>query len=230
MIGKIFVVATPIGNLEDITLRGLRVLKEADFILAEDTRISAKLLRHYQIRKPLLSFWAGMPKSKLAGFINLLSQGKDLAVITDAGTPNISDPGHILIRTAVDEFGGQIDVVAIPGPSALTAIVSISHFSVDDFVFLGFPPSKKGRQKFFGNLVQDRRPVIFYESTHRILRTVSELAKLYPSREMIIAKELTKKFEKVWRGQAAAIYQELLKAGPEKLKGEFVLALSYGQK
>ena len=186
MLGKIFVVATPIGNLKDITLRGLEVLKEADFILAEDTRVAKKLLSHYQISKPVVSFFEHSPLAKVRNLVKMLKEGQSLALLSDAGTPNLSDPGYGLIREALDEFGDAVKIEAIPGPSALTALISLAHFPLNEFVFLGFPPAKKGRGKFFKQVAVEPRPVILFESTHRVLKTLKALAGVAPDREMLL--------------------------------------------
>ena len=225
--GKIFVLATPIGNLKDITLRGLEVLKEADFILAEDTRVVSKLLGHYDIKKPVISFFEHSPKSKTEEIIKLLTEGRNLVLLSDAGTPNLSDPGYSLINAVLKKFGSNIQIIPIPGPSSLTALISISHFPLNEFVFMGFPPSKKGREKFFGQVTNESRPVILFESTYRILKTLQALTKGNPSREMILAKELTKVFEKTWRGSVLEINQIISKLSKDEIKGEFVLALNY---
>ena len=225
--GKLFVLATPIGNLKDITLRGLEVLKEADFILAEDTRVVSKLLSHYDIKKPVISFFEHSPKSKTEEIIKLLTEGRNLVLLSDAGTPNLSDPGYSLINAVLKKFGSNIQIIPIPGPSSLTALTSISHFPLNEFVFMGFPPSKKGREKFFGQVTNESRPVILFESTYRILKTLQALTKGNPSREMILAKELTKVFEKTWRGSVLEINQIISKLSKDEIKGEFVLALNY---
>ncbi len=226
MIGKLFVLATPIGNLKDVTLRGLEVLKEADFILAEDTRVISKLLSHFEIKKPVISFFEHSPQSKIEEISDYISQGKNLVLVTDAGTPNISDPGFGLIEALVQKFGNEVQVVPIPGASSLTTLISICHFPLNEFLFLGFPPQKKGREKFFTEVGSEKRPVVLFESTHRILKTLEQLAQVGPEREMVLAKELTKKFERIWRGRTLEINQELAKLTPDELKGEFVLALN----
>lgn len=222
IIGKLFVLGTPIGNLKDMTLRGLEVLREADFILAEDTRVVSKLLNHYDIKKPLISFFEHSPKSKTDEVIKLLKEGRNLVLVSDAGTPNLSDPGYSLIN-AVRKL--DLEIIPVPGASSLTALISISHFPLNEFVFLGFPPSKKGREKFFNQVANEQRPVILFESTHRILKTLEALTKGNPSREIILAKELTKKFERVWRGSVIEINQVISKLSEDEIKGEFVLAL-----
>mgnify|MGYP001576934697 CR=1 FL=1 len=219
-------VATPIGNLKDMTLRGLEVLKEADFILAEDTRVARKLLSHYQISKPVVSFFEHSPLAKVRNLVKLLREGQSLALLSDAGTPNLSDPGWSLIKQALDELGEGVKIEVLPGPSALTALISLSHFPLSEFVFLGFPPAKKGRERFFKSAAAESKPIILFESTHRILKTLKELAGVVPEREMILAKELTKKFERVWRGTVSNIYQQLGHLPAVELRGEFVAALN----
>ena len=218
--------ATPIGNLKDMTLRGLEVLKEADFILAEDTRVARKLLSHYQISKPVVSFFEHSPLAKVRNLVKLLREGQSLALLSDAGTPNLSDPGWSLIKQALDELGEGVKIEVLPGPSALTALISLSHFPLSEFVFLGFPPAKKGRERFFKSAAAESKPIILFESTHRILKTLKELAGVVPEREMILAKELTKKFERVWRGTVSNIYQQLSHLPAVELRGEFVAAIN----
>lgn len=220
--GKLFILGTPIGNLKDITLRALQVLREADFVLAEDTRVVQKLLNHYEIKKPTVSFFEHSPQSKINRLVNLLKDGKNLVLVSDAGTPNVSDPGWQLVQAAAEN---GIAVTPIPGASGLTALVSISHFSLNNFVFLGFPPHKKGREKFFGQLAAETRPVILFESTHRIVKTLKTLADLVPDQEIILAKELTKVYERTWRGSVKNVYNELSHLPKENLKGEFVMAI-----
>lgn len=222
MLGRLYVLATPIGNLKDITLRGLETLKEADFILAEDTRVVSKLISHYDIKKPVISFFEHSPQPKIDYVIKLLKEGRSLVLVSDAGTPNLSDPGHNLIKAAA-ELG--LEVIPLPGPSSLTALISICHFPLNEFLFLGFPPQKNGREKFFNQIAAETRSVILFESTHRILKTLGMLAEGNLSREMILAKELTKVFEKTWRGSVENVYNELSHLSRENLKGEFVVAL-----
>lgn len=226
MLGKIFALATPIGNLKDITLRALEVLKEADFILAEDTRVVKKLLNHYQISKPLISFFEHTALAKIKNLLELIAQGKTLVLLSDAGTPNLSDPGHNLISAVINQFGDKVQIIPIPGASSLTVLISISHFPLSEFLFLGFPPSKKGREKFFKSAADESMPVILFESCHRILKTLEALAKTCPDREMILAKELTKIFEKVWRGSVKDIFDQMIKLTSQELKGEFIIAIN----
>ncbi|NCO89530.1 16S rRNA (cytidine(1402)-2'-O)-methyltransferase, partial [Candidatus Wolfebacteria bacterium] len=175
--GTIYIVATPIGNLKDITLRALETLKEVDLILCEDTRQTLKLLSHYGISKPLVSYFQHSKISKIDYIIGQLKQNKKLALVTDAGTPGISDPGGKLIEIIITRLP-SCQIIPIPGPSALTAALSVSGFPADKFIFMGFPPAKKGREKFFKKVAEAEYTVVFYESVHRILKTLSELNKI----------------------------------------------------
>jgi 16S rRNA (cytidine1402-2'-O)-methyltransferase len=173
--GILYIVATPIGNLKDLTFRALEVLREVDLILCEDTRQTIKLLNHYAISKPLVSYFQHSKLSKVEFIIGELRLGKKIALVTDAGTPGISDPGGILVKEVIESLSDQVKVVPIPGPNAAIAALSISGFPTDKFVFMGFPPHKKGRNKFFDEVVNAKHTVVFYESTHRILKSLKEL-------------------------------------------------------
>ena len=219
--GILYIVATPIGNLKDITLRALEVLKEVDLILAEDTRITKKLLFHYKIQKPLKHY---DDHAKLGVYENIkkeLQARKSLALVSDAGTPGISDPGVRLVSFVQKELP-DVRIIAIPGPSALTTALSISGINADKFTFVGYPPHKKGRQKFFKALVEiSIRPIILYESVHRLEKTLTALIDLLgEDQEIVVARELTKIYEEIFRGgigNAQNYFQD------EKKKGEFVL-------
>ena len=191
----LYIVATPIGNLEDITLRAINVLSNADLILAEDTRITKVLLDRYNIKKDILSYHQHSGFKKIEHVIELLKEGKNLALVTDAGTPGINDPGGFLISEALKAVP-DLKIVPIPGPNAAITALSISGFPTDEFVFLGFPPHKKGRQTFFKNISEIESTVVFYESKHRILKALDNLEKLSSlgSRQIMIARELTKQF------------------------------------
>ena len=224
---SLYIVATPIGNLEDITLRAIRVLKEVDLILAEDTRVTKKLLNYYKIKKPLLSYHQHSKLKRVQEIIDFLKKEKNIALVSDAGTPGISDPGSQLIKRAIEELGLKTKIVPIPGPSALICAASISGFPMSKFVFLGFPPAKKKRKKFFEEVINAKYPVIFYESPHRILKTLKELSQLYylgygnvNTIEVVVCRELTKKFEKIYRGKIEEVIEEIKK---DKIKGEFVV-------
>jgi len=174
----LYIIGTPIGNLKDITLRALEVLKEVDLILCEDTRVTKKLLEHYQIKKPLLNYHQHSRLKKVNYILELLKQGKNLALVSDAGTPGISDPGNLLVYEAIERLREKVEIIPIPGPSAATAAASISGFPMDKFLFLGFPPTKRKRKKFFEAVVKSKYPVIFYESPYRIIKTLKELSSL----------------------------------------------------
>ncbi len=224
---KLYLVATPIGNLEDISLRALKVLKEVDLILSEDTRVTKKLLDHYQISKPILSYHQHSKLKKVNYISQLLKEGKSLALVSDAGTPGISDPGNKLVRKIVEELGELVAIVPIPGPSALTTAASISGFSMDKFLFLGFLPVKRKRKKFFEEVINSKYPVIFYESPYRILKTLKELRSLIGEtdksrRQVMVARELTKKFETVYRGNIDEVTKAIEK---DFVKGEFVVVI-----
>ncbi len=240
--GKLYIVATPIGNLGDITLRALEVLKSVDAILCEDTRNTLNLLNHFQIKKPLISYHQHSTESKVEEIEKMLSEGKNLALVTDAGTPGISDPGNKLVnvilseaRRAKSKYPGEVRdpstplrsaqddvVVPIPGVSAVITALSVSGFPTDKFVFMGFPPHKKGRQTFFKELAQAEYTVAFYESSHRIKKCLSELAEVLDKKaKMCICRELTKKFETIYRGTI----EEILKMNVSE-KGEFVVIIN----
>ncbi len=218
MLGKIYIVATPIGNLQDISLRALNVLKTVDFILAEDTRITRKLCQFYSISTKLISFHQHSSLNKYKQILDLILKGKNLALVTDAGTPCISDPGSKLVDFLYQQKD-SIRVIPIPGPSAVISALSISGFNSSQFVFLGFPPQKKGRSKFFQNLSSYSLTKVFYESNHRLLKTLEQL-KYYLSdnHEICLCRELTKKFETVYRGKISEILKQNIKN-----KGEFVI-------
>lgn len=221
MAGTLFVIATPIGNLGDITLRALEVLKSVDFILCEDTRVTQKLLSHYEVKTSTLRY-NEREEAGIKHILDLFNQGKNLALVSDAGTPAISDPGGKLISAAIQQCHNAT-ITSIPGPSALTAAASIAGFPMDRFVFLGFPPVKKRRKKFFEEAANFKYPVILYESPHRILRTLNDLAVVVPARSVVVCRELTKKFETMYRGTVAEILEKLHN---EEIRGEFVIIIS----
>jgi len=215
-------VATPIGNLKDITLRALEILKGVDLIVAEDTRRSRVLLRHYGIETPLgRSLYEGVEPKRVDALIQMLQEGKSIALISDAGTPLIQDPGYLLVRRAVEE---GIPVAAIPGPTALITALIVSGFPTDRFIFDGVPPKKEGKRRaYFESLRDEERTVVLYESPHRILKTLKTLGEVLPQRQIALCRELTKMHEEVLRGTPQAIYEELCRR--PTLKGEFVLVL-----
>lgn len=218
----LYVVATPIGNLEDVSKRALEALSRVSLILAEDTRVTAKLLARYQIKTKLMSYHQHSRFARIDEIIRLLKGGQDLALVCDAGTPGVSDPGNLLIEKAIKALGDRVRVVPIPGPSAVTAAISVSGLPTDKFSFLGFLPRKKGRQTAFKKISQSEITIIFYESPHRILKTIHELFLLVPNKRIVVAQELTKKFEKIWRGRVADVLTAMKN---QDLRGEFVVAI-----
>lgn len=223
---SLYVVATPIGNLEDITLRALRVLTEVDLVLCEDTRQTKKLLSHYEIGAACWSYHAHTSEAKTQKILEKLRDDRDLALVTDSGTPAISDPGTKLVGLAREEFGEALEVLSVPGPSAAAAGLSISGLPASDFVFLGFLPRKKGRKTLFKEIAESRRTVVMYESPHRITKTLRELAEVFGSeRQVVIARELTKTFEEVLRGTASELVDRL-EQDPKHQKGEFVVMVA----
>ncbi len=220
--GKLYVCPTPIGNLEDITLRAIRALREADLIVAEDTRRSRILLRRYNIKTPFTSsYYKGVERERIGEIIKLLEEGKDIALISDAGTPLIADPGYPLVREALAR---GIEVVALPGPTAIIPALILSGFPPYPFIFDGAPPKKeKKRREYFASLREERRTVVLYESPHRILKTLETIADELPERELALCRELTKLHEEVLRGTAAELLEELRRR--ERVKGELVLVI-----
>jgi 16S rRNA (cytidine1402-2'-O)-methyltransferase len=216
----LFIVATPIGNLEDISLRALRILKEVDLILCEDTRVTKKLLDRYQIKKPLVSYHQHSKLQRIDYIISLLKEGKNLALVSDSGTPGVSDPGNKLVNEVVNQLIDRVKIVPIPGPSALTCAASVSGFPMEKFLFLGFLPKKKKRKEILKEIVESKYPVIFYESPYRIIKTLKELGGMNKELEIVVAKELTKKFETIYRGKIEKVLEKMLK---DKIKGEFVV-------
>ena len=218
--GKLYIVATPIGNLKDITLRALEVLTDVDLILCEDTRVTRKLLSCYNIKTPLESYHQHSKLKKITYILNLLKKGKKLALVSDSGTPGISDPGNELINFLIQKIP-DLEIVPVSGPSAIATIGSISGFSMNRFLFLGFPPHKKGRKKFFQEVIDSKYPVIIYESPYRILKTLKELNELGDF-EIVVGRELTKKFETVYRGKIREIIKQLEKETP---RGEYAIVI-----
>jgi 16S rRNA (cytidine1402-2'-O)-methyltransferase len=219
----LYIVATPIGNLEDVSKRALRALSEVDLILCEDTRVTQKLLNYFNIKTPTLSYHQHSKIKKINQIIELLKRQKKLALVCDAGTPGISDPGNKLIEVILKEFGDKIKIVPIPGPSAITAAASISGFSMDKFLFLGFLPQKKKRKKFFREIVDSKYPVIFFESPYKILKTLKELKEMNNNLEIVVCRELTKIFETIYRGKIEDVIEKIKK---DKTKGEFVVIVN----
>ncbi len=254
--GILYIVATPIGNLKDITERALETLRQVDLVVCEDTRESMKLMNHYNISKPLVSYFQHSKLSKIEYIAQQLTDGKNIALVTDAGTPGISDPGGKLIEEILHPTlpssegrvgwgvekntnttpslsppqlrgrGEGIKIVPIPGPCAAIAGLSVSGFPTDKFVFLGFPPHKKGRQKYFKEVAAAEHTVVFYESTHRILKTLNQLIETrnLTDRQIVVCRELTKMFESIYRGTAEEILK-ILESDKNNQKGEFVVVV-----
>lgn len=226
MPGTLSIVGTPIGNLGDITLRAIDTLKQADAIACEDTRVTAKLLQRFDIQKPLLVYHARSGRLAADKVLRLLGEGKRVALVTDAGTPGVSDPGSELVALAYERLGEHVKVEAIPGPSALAAAVSIAGLPTADFTFLGFLPHKKGRETLFKEIAASNRASVFYESPHRILKTLDSLVKvLAPAQRVVVARELTKFHESVVRGPATEV-QAYFSAHPDEVRGEFVVIVA----
>jgi len=219
----LYIVATPIGNLEDVTKRALRILSEVDLILCEDTRITKKLLDYYQIKTPTMSYHQHSKLQKIDYIINFLKKGKNVALVSDAGTPGISDPGNKLVELVTRELGDKVKVISIPGPSALTAAVSLSGLPMDRFLFLGFLPTKKKRKKFFEQIRSSKYPIIFYESPHRIIKTLKEVG--FSDKKVAVCRELTKKFETIYRGTIGEVLGQIKK---DTTRGEFVVIIEKG--
>lgn len=219
-LGKLHIVATPIGNLEDITFRAIRILEEVDFIACEDTRVTKILLDKYEISKELFSLNAQSEKGKLHFVIERILNGQSCALVSDAGTPTISDPGVRLVNEAIKN---EIEISGIPGANAAILALSISGIPTDAFVYEGFLPQKKGRQKKLKSLAKEERTIVLYESTYRIEKLLKELAEYMPKRLVVVQRELTKKFEESWRGFANEILEEL---STKTTKGEFVVIIA----
>jgi 16S rRNA (cytidine1402-2'-O)-methyltransferase len=217
---KLYIVSTPIGNLKDITLRAIETLKSVDIIVCEDTRVTSVLLNHLGIKKELFSLNAATENYKSQKVVERIKSGESCALVSDAGTPGISDPGTRLINLAIKE---KIEVVSIPGVAALISAISLSGFPSDSFVFEGFLPNKKGRQKKLKQLVEEERTFVLYESTYRIKKLIDELAEMMPDRLIVVCREITKKFEEVIRGTVKSVQQDIDK---HILKGEFVVVVA----
>ena len=215
--GTLYIMATPIGNLADITLRALEILKKVDFIACEDTRVTAKLLARYRIKKPLISYHQHSKLQKTDMIIDKLKSGQNIALVSDAGTPGIADPGQVLIQRAIEN---KIDIVPIPGAQAAVTALSVSGFFANKFLFLGFLPKKKGRQTLLKNLAKEleiAKTIVLYESPYRIEKTLKDLQKALGDVEVVVCRELTKKFETIYRGKISQVLPKI------KPKGEFVI-------
>jgi 16S rRNA (cytidine1402-2'-O)-methyltransferase len=234
----LYIVGTPIGNLEDISMRALRILGEVDFVLCEDTRVTKRLLEHYKIDTPTISCHQHSDEKKIGEILDLLAGGKNLALVSDAGTPGISDPGGKLVQAVIEKFGDDVNIESVPGPSAVTAALSISGIPTDKFIFMGFPPHKKGRQTFIKKVIASDFPVVVYESKHRILKLLEELRQAAKNWEVvdkdkvekkkidltsiIVCRELSKMHETVYRGDLKNIINKI-KDNKDDQRGEFVV-------
>ncbi len=220
---KLYLVPTPIGNLEDITLRALKVLQSVDAILAEDTRTTGQLLKHLDIQKPLMAHHSHNEHASAGGVIKMLQSGKTLALVSDAGTPGISDPGFLLVRECLKN---GLDVECLPGPTAFVPALVNSGLPTDRFCFEGFLPQKKGRQTRLKALVEEERTMVFYESPHRIVKLLEQLVEvLGPERQASVSRELTKMFEETVRGTLTELIQHYTDHA-DRVKGEFVLVVA----
>lgn len=217
---KLSVVATPIGNLEDITFRALRTLKECDLIYCEDTRVTRHLLDRYDIQKEQRRLDAHTEARATHDLLAYLEDGKHVCIVTDAGTPGISDPGSRAVRAVRSHFGAEAPIEVIPGPSALTALLSIAGIDAHQFTFYGFLPHKKGRETLFKEITQSPRVSIFYESPHRIIKSLQSIVMRSPDMHVIIGRELTKKFEQIIEGTASSVLEYFSLNEP---RGEFVV-------
>lgn len=219
--GTLYVISTPIGNLEDITFRAVETLKSLDLLLCEDTRVTRRLLGRYNIEVRTESYREQVHFQKIVHVAELLKEGKKVGIVSDAGTPGISDPGFRLVRDVL-AAAPDTKVVPIPGPSAVATAVSVSGLPSDSFVFLGFPPHKKGRSALFKEAMSQDRTVVLYESTHRIEKALNEIMALDPHRPLAVCRELTKMFETIYRGTAAEVLAAL---EATSTKGEFVIVI-----
>ena len=217
--GTLYIVSTPIGNLEDITIRAVRVLSEVDIIAAEDTRKTKILLAHYKISKPLVSYFSYNEHKRIPKILDALKAGQSVALVSEAGTPGISDPAVGIVRAALAE---RLPVVAIPGPTAFLPALITSGLPSDKFVFVGFLPQKKGRHSYLGQLSRERKTVIIYESPHRLLKTLSEILNIFGDRKISVSRELTKMFEEIVHGSITESIEHFSKS---RIRGEFVLVI-----
>ncbi len=222
--GVLYVVSTPIGNLEDITLRALRVFKEVDLIAAEDTRRTRQLLTHYGIHKPLISYHEFNLRLREESLLNELREGKNIALVTDAGTPGISDPGEELVRRVIQE---SIPLIPIPGPAALIAALSVSGLPTESFLFHGFLPSKaSARQKLLRSLAERTETLVFYESPRRLRSFLGDAVGFLGDRQVVVAREMTKVYEEIYRGTITEVLDQL---GEQEVKGEVTIILEGGK-
>ncbi len=219
--GTLYIIATPIGNLEDATFRSIATLKKLDALFVEDTRVTGRLLERYGIKVPMQSYREDSHGLKMPKMLELLRAGKTVGLVSDAGTPAIADPGFRMVR---DVLRAEPDTAIIPiaGVSAVTAALSVAGFPSDEFTFLGFPPHKKGRNAFFKDALEQPRTTVLYESTHRIEKALASIGEYAPERRLVVCRELTKMFETTYRGTATHIAERLASTSS---KGEFVIVM-----
>lgn len=226
----LYIVATPIGNMEDMTFRAVETLKKVDFILAEDTRVSGKLLKRYEIDTKMICYNSHSKDHVRENIFSLLREGKNLALISDAGTPTISDPGMKIVEEVYEEFSeelasGEIKIEPIPGASAVLAAISVSGFTASEFIFYGFLPHKKGRETIFKEIAENKKTSVFYESPNRLEKALDSLEKFCgEERNVFVAREITKMYEQKVRGTTKEV-KDFFKKNPEKIRGEFVIVV-----
>ncbi len=225
---ELSIVATPIGNLADITLRALEILREADFVLCEDTRKTKVLMDKYEIVKPLKAYHQQSTEGQIHKILEAMKEVEKVALVTDAGTPGISDPGNLLIERVLAFFGDEIKITPIPGANALSALVSVAGINMTRFTFMGFPPNKKGREKFFREVLASEYPVIYYESPYRLMKNLDLMEGLFEelgiSKRVILGREITKIFEEIKRGEVVEV-KKYYEENPGKVKGEIVVLI-----
>lgn len=219
---NLYIIGTPIGNMQDITFRAVETLKSVDLILCEDTRVTKNLLNKYEINKPTMSYHAQSKISKLEKVLDLLEEGKDLALVSDAGTPGISDPGNQLVKAVLERFPDKVRVIPIPGATALITALSASGLDTHEFTFLGFLPHKKGRETLFKEISEAKRTMVFYESPHRIMKTLESLVKFCPDKKVCVARELTKIYEQFVTNTGEEVLK-YFQENSDKVRGEFVV-------
>ncbi len=218
----LFLVPTPIGNLEDITLRAINVLKEVDIILAEDTRNTGNLLKHLSITKRLMAHHAHNEHQSVAGVVKLLKEGQKIALVSDAGSPGISDPGYLIVRSCIEN---EIEIVALPGPTAFVPALTASGFPSDSFVFEGFLPVKKGRQTKLKELAEEKRTIVLYESPHRIIKCLEQIKEFFgEERPLVVVREISKVYEEFHRGLVRELI-DYFNVNPTKARGEMVIII-----
>jgi len=215
--GALYIISTPIGNLEDISIRAIKILSLVDLIAAEDTRKTKILLDHYKIKKPLISYFSYNEIKRTPELISKLKNGMSIGLVSDAGTPGISDPSYKIIRAAIDE---NIPILAIPGPTAFLPALISGGLPIDRFLFEGFLPIKKGRKSLLEQLSREDKTIVLYESPHRLLRTLSDLLRVFGDRNISVSREITKKFEETIRGKTSKIIEHF---SAHTIRGEFVL-------